>query len=229
MKGLKNTTVTSKQLKGTLEDFNATCPEELRVKIVTFDQFKKLHKNTNGNKATFDTVVANIKEVKIIDGGYTVLFENGKKYSVWYNGQTQNGRGHKKAYNHNGRTRDVNIGGYNINSSTFPEKMIGICSAILNNELPESINNMTINVMDGSGNLLTAIELGVIPNLHEENLEWTTTEQNFIHGGHIKLLLKHTGHVYRFSANDDYLSKALSLGKTKEICDHCVAHCELVK
>lgn len=226
----KNTTVTSnKQLKGTLADFNATCPEELRIKIVTFDQFRKLHKNMTSNKATFDNVVANIKEVKIIDGGYNVLFENGKKYSVWYNGQTKNGRGHKKAYNDNGRTRDVHIGGYNINSSVFPERMIGICSAILNDELPETIDNMTINVMDGSGNIFTAMDLGVLPNLHEENLEWTTSEQNFIHGGHIKLLFKHTGHVYRFSANDDYLSKALSLGKTKEIIDHCETHCELVK
>jgi len=224
-----NTPISNKQLKGTLEAFNATRPEELRVKIVTFEQFKKLHKNISSNKATFDNVVANIKEVKIIDDGYTILFENGNRYSVWYNGQTQNCNGHKKAFNHNGRTRDVNIGGYNINSSILPEKMIGICSAILNDELPETIENMTINVMDGSGNLFTAFELGVIPNLKEENLEWTTSEQNFIHGRHIKLLHKHTGHVYKFSANDDYLSKAISLGKTKEIIEHCEAHCELVK
>ena len=74
------------------------------------------------------------------------------------------------------------------------------------------------------------MELGVQMDLHENNLEWTTSKHNFcLHGRNIKRLFKITKHVYRFSANDKYLFDAIALNNVEKVKAHLEANYELVK
>ena len=45
----------------------------------------------------------------------------------------------------------------------------------------------------------------VILSFYEENLEWTTSDRNSIHGSYQSSIWNHLNSVYRLSANDQYL------------------------
>ena len=219
-------------LRGTLQDFNNSVAQELKIEIVTFKQFKELHKNDD--PMTFDSLVTRISKVERIENGYEMHFVNGRWVKVWYDGTIQR-NGYKPVKNYDkGRIRMAHIDGC-LNSSVYPEKLIGVCDCILEDTLPSKFDlgnnqSLVVNIMDGTGNLETSMELGVQMDLHENNLEWTTSKHNFcLHGRNIKRLFRMTKHVYRFSANDKYLFDAIALNNVEKVKAHLEANYELVK
>lgn len=201
-----------------ITDLNKTLPSDLQIKTITFDQF--IGRHINENKSSFDRMVSNINDVKRIKNGFEIHFRNGRWARVWYNGYMQKcGYNPVKNYNRNRDGEELSIrmncidGTYN--GSVSPEKLLGICNLILENELPDSFtkHNLVVNVMDGSGVKRTAKKLGIEFNGHEDNIEWTTSKRNFSYHGSLILKLKNlTGKVYRFSANDAKIFDAEGTG-----------------
>lgn len=200
-----------------ITDLNKTLPVDLQYKTVTFNEF--IGRHIGESKPSFDRMVANIKEVKKIEDGFEIQFRNGRWFRVWYNGYMQkSGCKPVRNYNRNNYGEELSIRMNYIdnytNASVTPEKMIGVCNLILDNELPTTFNKLVVNVMDGSGVKKTADKLGIEFDGHEENLEWTTQTRNFnYHGGLILKLYEITGKVYRFSANDSIIFDAEGTGK----------------
>lgn len=219
-------------LRGTLQDFNNSIAQDLKIEIVTFKQFKELHKNDD--QMTFDNFVTRISKVEKIENGYEIHFTNDRWARVWYDGTMQKiGCKPVKHYDRD-RIRMNYIDGC-FNSSMYPERLIGICDCILEDTLPSKFDlgddkSLVVNIMDGTGSLDTSIKLGVKMDLHENNLEWTTSKHNFcIHGRNIKTVFKMTKHVYRFSANDKYLFDAIAVNDVERVKEHLEANYELVK
>lgn len=219
-------------LRGTLQDLNNSISQDLKIETVTFKQFKELHKNDDS--MTFDSFVARISKVERIENGFEMHFVNGRWARIWYDGTMQKNEYKPVKHYDKGRIRMNQIDGY-YNSSVCPEKLIGICDCILEDTLPSKFDlgngqSLVVNIMDGTGNLETSMELGVQMDLHENNLEWTTNKHNFcIHGRNIKRLFRMTKHVYRFSANDKYLFDAVALNNVEKVKAHLEANYELVK
>lgn len=184
---------------------NKTLKKEARVKVVNRQQYRQIHKNTPTTK--IDGVVRAIDNIEKNIDGYTVYFCTGDSVKVTYDGYFgKNGETPYERFDYTtGRSR-VKVLRYN--SSLYAEKLIGICDAWLNDELPESFKGLVVNSMDGSANLYTARELGLTPDFHKYNLEWTTQGRNSWHGSHIKRIAEKTKSVYRFSANDQALIDA---------------------
>lgn len=219
-------------LRGTLQDFNNSVAQDLKIEIVTFKQFKELHKNDD--QTTFGNFVTRISKVEKIENGYEIHFTNGKWARVWYDGTMQKNGGKPVKHYDGDRIRMNYIDGF-FNSSMYPERLIGICDCILEDTLPSKFDlgdgkSLVVNIMDGTGSLDTSIKLGVKMDLHENNLEWTTSKHNFcIHGRNIKTVFKMTKHVYRFSANDKYLFDAIAVNDVEKVKKHLEANYELVK
>lgn len=207
-----------------IKNLNKTLPKGLKLKIVTFDNFKNIHSNTSCS--TLNGLIKRIDKVEKLTDGWKATLIDGSSLAVNYAGQfSKNGKKYKTSY-YDGRSR-VLFNSYN--ASLYPEKWIGICKAIYDNELPVSFDNITVNVMDGSGNIYTAHDLGIPYNIHEENLEWTTSARNSTHGNSIKKLFEYTGKVYRFSANDLHLYDALALKNIAWIKHYAMNNCIRIK
>ena len=194
-----------------IKKLNKTLANELRIKLISFEDFKKIHKGHGG----FDGAVANIDSVEWCSAGYYIKFDNGSSFTVYYSGHMQKDDNNPvKNYDRNsGRIRVNGFGGYN--GSVYPEKIIGVCQCVINNEMPESFNGLVVNVLDGSGHEDTATELGIKYNIHESNLEWTTRRRNSQHGQAIRTLFDICGRAYRYSANDPVLYDALDIKQRK--------------
>jgi hypothetical protein len=188
-----------------IKNLNKTIKREARVDVVTVDEFRKLHENTPTTK--IDGVVRAIVDVQKLVNGYFVTFSTGDTVQVTYDGAFgKNGEIPYERFDaQTGRSR-VKVLRYN--SSLYAEKLIGICDAWLNNELPSTFRGLVVNVMDGTANLYTANKLGLKPNFHEDNLEWTTQGRNTWHGKHILKIASKTKCVYKYSANDQALIDA---------------------
>lgn len=213
-----------------LKKLNETLERETKIKIISFEQFKKLHLG-NEKSTKLDRAVAKIDMVIKCDQGYLVKFIDGNSWGVWYSGH-MNKNGHTPTRNIDvatGRIRQNNFGNI-ANTSMYPEKLIGICNCILQDELPISFKGVVVNVCDGSGKDETAAELGIPYNIREYNLEWTLDDRNFHqHGRAIKKLKDITGHCYRFSANDKALYEALQLKNERWIRHYMLMHYPKVK
>jgi hypothetical protein len=92
---------------------------------------------------------------------------------------------------------------------------------VLTDELPDTFSGLTINVLDGSGNIYTAEYLGIKPDYRLCNLEWTLNLDNLNHGRMIKGMYKRTGHVHRFSANDIQLYQLYQTKDTAKLKAYC--------
>ena len=205
-------------MEGTLRDYNKTVEKGLRVKILTMNEFRVEH--VISEKKDLDYVVAHIGNVIKHEHGYKIIFKNRTSLMVFYDGHFQKNNDKPIRHLNKGRVRINNIGNYGYNASITPEKIIGICDCILRNELPSSFKNLVVNVMDGSGSDKTCEELGLKYNIHEENLEWTNSDRNFIyHGRAISKIYKKLGKVYRFSANDSNIFDAIATNNYKWV-DH---------
>ena len=198
-------------MKG-IKNLNRTLNRVLRYKVMKFKDFKKMYGHCNCWES-LNGAIAHIEAVERDTYGYKFTFESGDTLRVYFTGhfQKNNMNPVRNIDNRSGRVRINQFNGFN--TSMFPEKAIGIAELILNDELPHTFDGLAVNVMDGSGNDLTAWQLGIIYDVHPENLEWTLIRRNTRHGQAIKKLAEITGHVYKFSANDDVIYDALDVKK----------------
>jgi len=189
----------------TITELNNTLKKEAQIETITFEEFKRLHKS-QGSK--LDRMVASIKSVEPMEDGYELHIDNfndGEKViKVRHNGKVSiNGSSYRELVDNKSMHLRIN----HNNNSIVVEKLIMICKCIVDNELPIRFKGLCVNVMDGSGNIMTANELGIKPDYNIENLEWTLSYRNLIHGKKIYGLFKTTGHAYRYSANDELLNQ----------------------
>lgn len=108
----------------------------------------------------------------------------------------------------------------NGNAISF-ERLVAICTDFTDNCVATDYCKLEANVMDGSGSIYTAYELEIPMNFHPDNIEWSTPQENGRHGYMIRELYKITGHVYRFSAYDNYLVDLYKQKKFKKLKDYC--------
>ena len=195
MKKLKN------EKFGGIEEFNSSILSGDTLDIVSVKEFRELNKNATG----FDRLVASIVSVDRIKDGYSIHFSNGHSVSARYDGyiKKDSTKWNQNTDNRNGHIRVNNVSGKN--SSLFIEKIIGIARIWLDNELPSSFRGLVVNVKDGSSNINKTVERGLVPSFYEENLEWTTSDRNSIHGSYLRTIYNNLHSVYRLSANDQYL------------------------
>lgn len=189
----------------TIKQLNKTLEADARIKVVTVNQFKMMHKNTPSSK--IDGLVRRIESVEKLLDGYKITFDSGDTLAVRYDGAiNKNETGYK--FNIDAHTGHNRIKILNYNASLYPEKIIGICDAYLKDCLPASFKGLVVNSMDGSGSFITADKLGIIPDFREINLEWTTISRNSSHGNKILKIAEKIEAVYRYSANDKVINDA---------------------
>ena len=198
-----------------ITQLNLTLSEEAQIQVVSFEDFKKLHKE-HGTK--FERMIANIDYIKRIQNGYEFGIYNikgkHKKVEVFNNGTVSiNDSWPDKLYDYASGHLRININ----NNSILVEKMILTCEAILNDELPSSFKNLCVNCKNGCGSVYTANALGLQSDYSLDNLEWTLSFRNLIHGRYIKKVYEVTNMPYKFSANDYKLFEILALNNDEEI------------
>lgn len=202
----------------TIQELNNTLAEEAKIETITFEEFRKLHKS-QGSK--LDRMVASINSVKHMEDGYELHIDNfkgGEKVvKVRHNGKVSiNGSSFRELVDNKSMHLRIN----HNNNSIVVEKLIMICKCIVDNELPIRFKGLCVNVCDGSGNIITANELGIKPDYSIENLEWTLNYRNLLHGRKIRGLYDLTGHVYRYSANDEALNQIYATKNEEQIKEY---------
>lgn len=210
-----------------IKEFNKTVDVTLVKDVLTVEEFRTIHKNTPSTK--LEGIVRRISSIDKIIDGYVIHFDNDVEIiTVKYDGSFAK-KGQKCTQRFDAKTGRSRVNILNYNSSLYCEKLIGICDAWLHNELPINFRGLTVNVMDGTGCLYTAQRLGLDPNFHEENLEWTTLSRNSWHGNKIMKLAALTGKAYRFSANDNNLKDACDLQGKLWIRHYMLMHYKKIK
>ena len=207
-----------------------------KINIITLEEFKKLHKKAA--KGSVDNFVANIIEkIEYTGNGYKIYDVDGKTLELRYDGSfSKNGRKFSKQIKTDISTSTFEITAIRprivseyFNSSRTFEYWIGLCSAYLANELPETFDcKLEVNVMDHSGNLVTAEKLGIPFDIHEYNLEWCLHDENKSMGKSFKKISKIVGGVYRLSAMDYKLKQLYQLKKYDDLKKHITSNYEKV-
>lgn len=200
------------------------------VGVMNFNDFKRHHCfNPNENRAiTFDEIAAKIVGVIKSENGVKAAFEDGSAIFIGFDGsyirynrlgQKQSSR---KANSITGLSFDdfhVHINVYN--KDIFLERFVAVCRDILEGTLLTSYSGLTANVMDGSGSFKTAEYLKIPYNIGFDNIEWCSISKNASHGSKIKKLYEITGHVYRFSAEDEIFDELFKSKDKQKIISYC--------
>ncbi len=185
--------------------------------------------NAKSNKNTTDNVISSIKQVLKFPNYYIINWKNGGSLILYFNGRYEKYNCNGKLAHRGGVDSKNDTGFYenghillfiNGNAISF-ERLIAICTDFTDNCVATDYCKLEANVMDGSGSIYTAYELEIPMNFHPDNIEWTTPQENGRHGYMIRELYKITGHVYRFSAYDNYLVDLYKQKKFKKLKDHC--------
>ncbi len=199
--------------------------------IVCFKCFKENNRNSENG---VDALIASIDNVDQYDNCMRISFETGRMLDLDFNG------GYKK-YKKNGMLAnecsvdtDIRLENGHIQlkiegTTILLERLIAICDDIVNNKMPLSYEGWVANVMDGSGSVLTACELGIPVNYHPNNIEWCTSKSNGFHSFMIRELYKRTGHVYRFSANDMLLREIFLNNDNYNLRNYCHNNLLMIK
>lgn len=181
------------------------------------------------NKNTTDNVISSIKQVLKFPNYYIINWKNGGSLILYFNGRYEKYNCNGKLAHRGGVDSKNGTGFYenghillfiNGNAISF-ERLVAICTDFTDNCVATDYCKLEANVMDGSGSIYTAYELEIPMNFHPDNIEWTTPQENGRHGYMIRELYKITGHVYRFSAYDNYLVDLYKQKKFKKLKDYC--------
>ncbi|WP_370769209.1 hypothetical protein [Ruminococcus callidus] len=185
--------------------------------------------NAKSNKNTTDNVISSIKQVLKFPNYYIINWKNGGSLILYFNGRYEKYNCNGKLAHRGGVDSKNGTGFYenghillfiNGNAISF-ERLVAICTDFTNNCVAADYCKLEANVMDGSGSIYTAYELEIPMNFHPDNIEWSTPQENGRHGYMIRELYKITGHVYRFSAYDNYLVDLYKQKKFKKLKDYC--------
>ena len=201
-----------------------------RVGLTDFATFKAYHKfQPNENKPiSFEEVVSMISSVVKTENGVKAMFEDETSIYVGFDGSyvRYNRRKQKQSSRKAGDVRGMSFQNNHVYISVYGkeitlERFVAVCRDIINDTLAVNYSELTANVMDGSGSLETADILQIPHNLDFDNIEWCSKSKNAAHGQKIKKLFEITGHVYRFSAEDEKLDILMRVGNHKVISDYC--------
>lgn len=191
-----------------IKELNKTLTKENRLRIVSREKFLELNKNSTTKN---DMLVCQFKEVEKLEDGYKVTLKSGQSLAVKYSGEfSKNGAPFKMNFMISGSTYRPRVN-WILNTSIYPERLIGLAKCWYDNRLPESFSGLEVNVKDSSGSKYSADFLGIPMNFEEENLEWTLDSRNKYMGRKFKDLFAIMGKAYRVSANDEALVEALTL------------------
>lgn len=176
-----------------------------------------------------DNVISSVGQVLKCTNYYKIEWNNGSSLKLYFNGRYEkykcNGKlaskGGLGSRNNNGFIENGHIALFiNGNMISF-ERLVAICDDFTANCVATDYDKLEANVMDGSGSVYTANELGIPMNFHPDNIEWTTPQENGLHGYLIRELYRITGHVYRFSAYDSYLIALYKQNEFEKLKDYC--------
>lgn len=193
--------------------------------------------DAKSNKNATDIVISSIGQVLRCTNCYKIEFKNGSSLKLYFNGRYEkyycNGKlaskGGVGSKNNTGFAENGHIFlSINGNMISF-ERLVAICDDFTANHVATDYDALSANVMDGSGSVYTAIELGIPMNFHPDNIEWTTSQENGSHGYLIRELNRITGHVYRFSAYDSYLLALYKKNLFEMLKDYCKSYLFEVK
>ena len=180
-------------------------------------------------KNTTDNVIESIGQVLKCINYYKIEWKNGSSLKLYFNGRYEkyncNGKlaskGGVGSKNNNGFIENGHLMLFINGNMISVERLVAICDDFTANCVATDYDSLVANIMDGSGSVYTAKELCIPMNFSPDNIEWTTPQENGRHGYMIRELYKITGHVYRFSAYDNYLVDLYKQKKFKKLKDYC--------
>ncbi|MCM1166023.1 MAG: hypothetical protein NC299_09270 [Lachnospiraceae bacterium] len=198
--------------------------------LLNLPQFKAYHRYQpdDDKPISFEYVISLISSVVKQENGIKATFEDGTAIFVGFDGSyiRYNRLGQKQSSRKAGTLTGMSFQNFHVNIYIYGkaislERFVAICRDIINDALLVNYSDLTANVMDGSGSLETADYLQIPYNLEFDNIEWCSKSKNAAHGQKIKKLYEITGHVYRFSAEDNELDRLMNCGDNQAIADYC--------
>lgn len=180
------------------------------------------------NKNITDNIILFIKDVRKNLNNFEVEWKNGSSLKLYFNGRYEkyNCVGKLSSTGGVGTSRGFMDDGHIVlfinGNGIYFERLIAICDDYVSDEIAVDYTELAANVKDGSGTRFMAEKLEIPMNFHPDNIEWSTAQENGLHGQMIKWLYEKTGYVYRFSAYDHYLVsmyKGHSIENLKAYCD----------
>lgn len=201
-----------------------------KVGTLNFPQFKDYYRfQPDENKPiSYEKVISLINSVVKMENGVKAMFWDGTAIYVGFDGSyvRYNKLGQKQSSRKAGSLTGMSFQNFHVyifiyGKAISLERFVAVCRDIINGTLAVNYSDLTANVMDGSGSLETADYLNIPYNLDFENIEWCSKSKNAAHGQKIKKLFEITGHVYRFSADDDELDRLMRCGNHKMIAEYC--------
>ena len=176
-----------------------------------------------------DNVISSIGQVHRCTNCFEIEWTNGSSLKLYFNGRYEkykrNGKlaskGGVGSKNNNGFIENGHLMLFINGNMISVERLVAICDDFTTNCVATNYDALEANVMDGSGTVYTAAELGIPMNFSPDNIEWTTPQENGLHGYLIRELYRITGHVYRFSACDSYLIALYKQNEFEKLKDYC--------
>lgn len=211
-----------------IKKFNENHTKDLQ-KATTTARVAQIEIEEKPYKNSTDNVIASIGQVLRCINCYKIEWKNGSSLKLYFNGRYEkyncNGKlaskGGVGSRNCNGFTENGHILLFiNGNMISF-ERLVAICADFCENHVATDYDGLVANIMDGSGSVYTAKELSIPMNFHPDNIEWTTPQENGLHGYLIRELYRITGHAYRFSAYDSYLIALYKQNEFEKLKDYC--------
>lgn len=205
-----------------LRVYNALSNSLKNVKVC-FNCFKAINGNSENG---IDALVASIDKVEQHSDFMEITFANKKRLELYFNGGYRKYRSNGTLASEGSINKKIRLEKGHIQlkiegKTILLERLIAICHDITQNKMPLSYEDLVANVMDGSGSVFTACELGIPLNFHPDNIEWCSRKENGVHGSMIRAMQKRTGHVYRFSANDMILRQIFLKNDDEDLRNYC--------
>jgi hypothetical protein len=214
---------------GSFRDLNSTLSIENKMKLVSVKEFKELNKNS---KDITDWIVCQTEnvEIKSLDDGnleFIMYRYNGMQFHAVTNGKAWFIRpdgSHKSFSTSKCAGRVVTQSLSCVSSVISIERFIAICCSYILDEMPSTFKDLSLeaNVIDLSGNAITAHKIGIKPwNFFPHNIEWTTHDRNAKHNIVMRSIIRKLrliGFVPEFSANAiDEISDYASMHSANDV------------
>jgi hypothetical protein len=211
-----------------IDKFNRNHDTEQRKKVLN-PKCAKQHIEAKSQKNGTDNIILSIKSVYKHLNCYEIKWTNGGSLKLYFNGRYEKYKRNGKCASSGGVGTgrgfmdDGHIVLFINGNGIYFERLIAICDDFVSGKMAVDYTELSANVKDGSGTLFMAEKLGIPMNFHPDNIEWSTSQENGLHGQMIKGLYEKTGHVYRFSSYDEtliVLYKSNFIKKLRAYCNH---------